>query len=422
MPVTALIGLQWGDEGKGKVVDVICDKMDVVVRAQGGANAGHTVIVAGRKHVLHLIPSGMLLPRVRGVIGNGVVLDPFQLVKELDTLGAAGYAIEDRLTISNRAHLVLPWHAALDAAFERHRGGSPIGTTGRGIGPAYMDKACREGIRVEELRHWDRLLLRLREQADRKNHLLAAFSSEPVAIEALIERLASVRERLLPMIADTVWSLNEDHMQGRQILIEGAQGSLLDVDLGTYPYVTSSQCHLGGLLAGSGMPPQSVTRVVGVCKAYTTRVGSGPFPTEERGDIGAAIRAKGQEFGATTGRPRRCGWLDLLALRYATTLNGVTEIALTKSDVLAGQGPIHVATTYEIDGRELKAFPSGSDLDVAVPRYRAFPGFDEDISACATVEELPGALRDYVSFIESALKIPIAMVSTGPGRHQTIRL
>jgi adenylosuccinate synthase len=420
MSVTALIGLQWGDEGKGKVVDAICENMDVVVRAQGGANAGHTVIVSGKKHVLHLIPSGMLLPRVRGIIGNGVVLDPFQVIKELDTLSIAGYEIEDRLMISGRAHLVLPWHAALDLALEKSRGTRSLGTTGRGIGPAYMDKASRDGIRVEELKNKSRLAERMREQGARKNVVLQALGVEAVHVETCIERLMDASARILPLIGDSVWTLKEDLDAGRQILIEGAQGSLLDVDLGTYPFVTSSHCHLGGLLSGSGLPPQSVKRVVGVCKAYTTRVGSGPFPTEDVGPVGEALRAKGAEFGATTGRPRRCGWLDLVALRYAVALNGVTEIALTKADVLAGQESIKVAHSYVVDGVETSVFPSGAELDRAAPNLRDLPGFDVDLSPLQSYDALPAAVKSYVGFIEQALGVPISIVSTGPGRHQTI--
>ncbi|MAB89195.1 MAG: adenylosuccinate synthase [Planctomycetes bacterium] len=420
MAVTALIGLQWGDEGKGKVVDAVSGSVDVVIRAQGGANAGHTVKVGDTTRVLHLVPSGMLYPDVVGLIGNGVVLDPFQLIAELDALASSGHVLDGRLWISDRAHLVLPYHKEMDEALELLRGGGAIGTTKRGIGPAYMDKAGRVGIRVGEIADPGALRERVIEQVEAKNRLFGALDVKLMDGAAVADAVVEATRRLAPMVTDTVSMANAAAEQGKEVLIEGAQGSLLDVDLGTYPYVTSSNCHLGGLLSGSGLPPRAIGRVVGVAKAYCTRVGAGPFPTEDNGEAGQQMRDKGHEYGSTTGRPRRCGWLDLVALRFAVRTNGVDEIALTKSDVLSGQPSIKVATSYVVDGEETTDLPAGVRFDGAEPCYAEFPGFDDDLAGVSTFDDLPGALRDVIAFVEEACGARVALVSTGPERDQTL--
>lgn len=420
MALTALIGLQWGDEGKGKVVDAVSGSVDVVVRAQGGANAGHTVKVGDTTRVLHLVPSGMLYPDTVGIIGNGVVLDPFQLLSELEALRASGHDLDGRLWISDRAHLVLPYHKEMDEALELLRGRGAIGTTKRGIGPAYMDKAGRVGIRAGELTDSAAARERVIEQVEAKNRLFGSLGVEELDGATIAERVIEAASRLAPMIADTVSMANDAKDQGKEVLIEGAQGSLLDVDLGTYPYVTSSNCHLGGLLAGSGMPPRAIDRVVGVAKAYCTRVGAGPFPSEDHGECGQQIRDKGHEYGSTTGRPRRCGWLDLVALRFAVRTNGVDEIALTKSDVLSGQPVIKVATSYVVDGEETTDLPAGRLLERAEPRYAEFPGFDDDLAAVKSFDGLPGSLRDVIAFVEESCGARVSLVSTGPERDQTL--
>jgi adenylosuccinate synthase len=421
MSVTALLGLQWGDEGKGRIVDALSASMEVVVRAQGGANAGHTVKVGERTRVLHLVPSGMLFPQVTGVIGNGVVVDPFTLVQEIDELGATGCEVGGRLLLSDRAHLVLPYHPEVDKALEERRGQRALGTTGRGIGPAYADKAARVGIRAGDLLDPAAAREQIQEEVASKNVWLTALGRRPLDGKDVAGRVMGVAGRLLPFLADTVAFLNDAAQSGRAILVEGAQGALLDVDLGTYPFVTSSNCHLGGLLAGSGLSPRVITRVIGVAKAYCTRVGSGPFPTEDHGRAGEVLREKGREYGATTGRPRRCGWFDAIAARYAARTNGITEIALTKADVLSGQPVVRAGAAYRIDGRVVSEFPSGSRLDRAQPQWREFPGFEADLGAARRFDDLPRTVRDLVAFIEEACGAPVTFVSTGPERDQAIR-
>jgi adenylosuccinate synthase len=414
------MGLQWGDEGKGKLVDALAGEVDIVVRAQGGANAGHTVISDGQAQVLHLLPSGMLYPEVRGIVGNGVVVDPLQLVIEMRELGAAGHDVRGRLHLSDRAHLVLPYHPALDHAMELLRGEDAIGTTGRGIGPAYMDKAARSGIRAGEMRDRDHFGTRVRTEVADKNRLLAAAGAEPLDARAVLDSLEEAREELLPYIADTVSLLHREIDGGAAVLLEGAQGALLDLDLGTYPYVTSSNCHVGGLLAGSGLAPRLLGGIVGVCKAYCTRVGSGPFPTEEDGEVGEFLRRRGVEFGATTGRPRRCGWFDAVAVRFAVRTNGVSEIALTKVDVLEGLDEIKVCTGYRIDGELTRDLPAGSALERVEPVYVRLPGFSTPIRRDAGAEGLPAELDALVELIESECGAAVSLVSTGPERSHTV--
>jgi adenylosuccinate synthase len=418
MSVTALIGLQWGDEGKGKIVDALSGSMDVVVRAQGGANAGHTVQVGGKTRVLHLIPSGMLYGHVTGVIGNGVVVDPFTLLEEIAELRASGFEVQDRLRISDRAHVVMPYHAEMDKAQEEGRGAAAIGTTRRGIGPAYMDKAARTGLTMGDL--LDRRTAResVVREVKSKNRWLEVLGRPPLDAATVAERVLGAVAQLEGCVTDTVALLNDAAEAGREILIEGAQGALLDVDLGTYPYVTSSNCHIGGLLSGSGLPAGAVKRVIGVAKAYCTRVGGGPFPTEDSGQVGDALREKGREFGATTGRPRRCGWFDAVAARHAVRTNGVTEIALTKSDVLSGQPVLRLGTAYRIGGQQVRDFPAVRLLEGATPEWRDFAGFDEDLAGATSFDRLPPSLRDLVISNEMACGAPVSLVSTGPGREQ----
>jgi adenylosuccinate synthase len=419
--LAALLGLQWGDEGKGKVVDVLGPETDFVVRAQGGANAGHTVQVAGRTHVLHLVPSGILHPRVTAVIANGVVVDLEALVGEITTLEAAGVDVRPRLWISDRAHVVLPWHSALDAALESARGEGALGTTRRGIGPAYSDKAARTGIRLGEFRDEARFRERVRAEAERKAPLLAGLGARMADAREVADRALAAYARLAPMVTDTVDRLGRAVAEGRAVLLEGAQGALLDVDLGTYPFVTSSTCHVGGLLAGAGLPARALGRVIGVTKAYCTRVGSGPFPSEIPGAQGDRLREAGREYGATTGRPRRCGWLDLVALRYAARTNGVDRIALTKLDVLAGLGPVRVVAAYRLRGRVIHGFPSSEDLPHVEPVLEDVGELESPPDPGAGVAGLGPLARELIRRIEEATLARVDLVSVGAGRDETLR-
>jgi adenylosuccinate synthase len=421
MAVRALIGLQWGDEGKGKVIDARSAKVDVVVRCQGGANAGHTVVVGGQKRVLRLVPSGILFPQVTGLIGNGVVVDPVQLVQEIDALDASGFALGGRLFASSRAHVVLPYHRELDLLSEDERGGAKLGTTGRGIGPAYADKAARLGVVLGDFVNERRFTPRFDVAFALKNKTLAAGGRPTLVRDALLAELLPAARRLKPLVADVFEKLQSAVAERREIWLEGAQGALLDVDHGTYPFVTSSNTHIGGLLSGAGLAPRHLDGVTGVAKAYTTRVGEGPFPTEDHGPTGAAIRERGGEFGAVTGRPRRCGWLDLVALRYAVRLNGADEITLTKADVLSGLEDVKVCVAYRVAGVESREFPSADALGDIEPAYRTFKGWREDIADVRRFEDLPPALQAYIRFVESYLETPITWVSTGPERGQIFR-
>ncbi|MHC4820552.1 MAG: adenylosuccinate synthase, partial [Planctomycetota bacterium] len=359
MSVTCVVGAQWGDEGKARIVDLLSAEADLVVRYQGGANSGHTVVIGDETIKLHLIPVGVLRPDCVSVIGNGCVVDLRVLFEELDELRATGHPVDpDRLRVSDRAHLVLPYHRALDAAYEASRGKKKIGTTGRGIGPCYADKAAYKGIRVAALFDDDRLEKRVRSNCEEKNRVLGALGAEPVEAEAVLDELRSMRERVRPYCEDTVAFLRNEREAGKRILCEGAQATLLDVDHGTYPYVSASNASVLGVPAGSGISPRAISRIVSIAKAYTTRVGSGPFPTEDTGDEGDLIRERGREFGTTTGRPRRCGWLDAVALRYAAELCDSDEVALTKLDILAGFPKLRIATAYEIDGETTTRFPA----------------------------------------------------------------
>jgi adenylosuccinate synthase len=416
-----ILGIQWGDEGKGKVIDVLAKDADVVVRCQGGANAGHTVVVGGKKTVLHLLPSGILNPGCACVIGNGVVLDPLALCHELDELKAGGCDAEPRLMVSDRAHLVLPAHQALDAAVEAVRGAGKVGTTLRGIGPCYTDKASRQGLRVGELADHAAFITKLRAHHLAANRQLAALGAPALDIDAAIARIEPACRRVAARVADTADSLHRAHAAGKRLLFEGAQGVLLDIDYGTYPFVTSSNTGVGGVITGSGLSHKALGQVIGVVKAYSTRVGSGPFLTELDNPRGAAIRTRGGEFGATTGRPRRCGWLDLTAVSFACRLNGVDAIALTKLDILDVEPEIPVCVGYERNGVRVDTVPARiDDLAALTPVYETLPGWRTPIAACRRFDDLPRAAQDYVRFIERRTGVAVRWIGTGPGRDEIV--
>ena len=431
MPVTIVIGAQWGDEGKGKVVDLLAPEVDVVARYQGGANAGHTIAWGGdggrppQQFVLHLIPSGIFHEGVTCVIGNGVVIDPVALMEEIRQVEALGFSVEGRLLISHNAHLIMPYHKRLDEAKERLRDAEAIGTTGRGIGPAYVDKYARTGIRVVDLLDRDVLRKKLRTAIEENNTILrAVYGADGLDVEAITEEYVAFDRLIDPYVTDTTVFLNQALADGKRVLAEGAQGSLLDVDHGTYPYVTSSHPTAGGCCTGLGVPPTAVDRVIGIVKAYTTRVGNGPFPTElldGPGGIGERLRAEGHEYGATTGRPRRCGWLDAVALRYTARLNGLTDLAVTKLDVLAGLDEIKVCTAYRVDGKTTDRFPNDlPTLERAEPVYESFPGFRGDLGAARALGELPADARAYLDAMAALIGVPVSTVSTGPRREETL--
>jgi adenylosuccinate synthase len=422
MPATVVIGSQWGDEGKGKIVDLLSADVDIVARYQGGANAGHTIAWGDRIFVLHLVPSGIFHEGVTCVIGNGVVLDPVSLLRELEMIRALGYSVEGRLLLSHNAHVIMPYHKRIEQAMEQARDDRAIGTTGRGIGPCYVDKFARTGIRVVDLLDRDVLRTKLKRSIDEKNTLLRqVYGAEQLDVEALIEEYVQYDQLLDPFVADTTEYLCRALREGKHVLAEGAQGSLLDVDFGTYPFVTSSHPTIGGCCTGLGVPPTAITRSIGIVKAYSTRVGNGPFPTELLDETGERLRRVGHEFGATTGRPRRCGWLDLVALRYTSMINGFTALAITKLDVLTGMDELKVCTHYRYRGRETHRFPSEAQtLAQAEPVYVSFPGWKEDLTTAQHVEDLPAEARHYLQFIARELDVPIHMISTGPKREQTL--
>ena len=420
--VDLLIGAQWGDEGKGKVVDAMGADVDVFVRYQGGANAGHTVIANGQKVVFHLLPSGMLYPGKLCILGNGLVLDPEQFLNETAELYEKGQD-RARLVVSPHAHVVMPYHKVLDRAQEAARGkGRRIGTTGRGIGPCYVDKYARVGLRVEDLLDADLLRERLVPLMEEKNRLLTRlYNEKPIPFDEVYGPAREWGKALAPYVGDVVRLLREAVDEGRHVLLEGAQAVLLDIDHGTYPYVTSSSTSAAGAFTGTGLAPRDLTRVIAVVKAYTTRVGEGPMPTEEPGEIGERLRNAGGEFGATTGRPRRCGWLDMVGLQYSMALNGVDVVALTKLDVLSGMPEIEVCTGYEYNGRRLEGFPASPHiLDEVVPIYETLPGWKGDISGCTSFDSLPREARGYVEYIEKGLGVPVKLIGVGQERSQTI--
>ncbi len=422
MPVTVIIGSQWGDEGKGKVVDLLSPSVDVVARYQGGANAGHTICWEDKTFVLHLVPSGIFHDGVTCVIGNGVVIDPVALMEEIDTIKSLGFGVDGRLLISHNAHLIMPYHKRVEAAIEEARDAGAIGTTGRGIGPAYVDKFARTGIRVVDLLDRDVLRKKLARSLEEKNALLRkVYGAETLDVDAIIEEYVEFDKRIDPFVTDTTAFLHNALAEGKTVLAEGAQGSLLDVDFGTYPFVTSSHPSAGGACTGLGIPPTSVNRVIAIVKAYSTRVGNGPFPTELDNEAGEKLRAVGHEFGATTGRPRRCGWLDIVALRYTSSINGFTELAVTKLDVLTGLEELAICTSYRVDGKVSERFPSDAQtLQTVEPIYEYLPGWTEDITGARSLSDLPGNARKYLERIEELMGVPVRLVSTGPKRSQTI--
>lgn len=421
MSVSIIVGAQWGDEGKGKIVDLLSEHADVVARYQGGANAGHTIVHGDKKYILHLIPSGILHPSVHCVIGNGVVIDPVALMDEIRMLEDLGVNIDGRLHISHKAHLIMPYHKMLDQAREKLAGS--IGTTGRGIGPSYIDKAQRVGIRIVDLLDRDVLEAKLRTNFEEKSAILEAiYGAEPIDIDRLIEEYMAFDTQIDPYITDTTAFLHQAIRDGKRILAEGAQGALLDLDHGTYPFVTSSNPTSGGACTGLGIPPTSIGSIVGVVKAYSTRVGNGPFPTELDNEIGELLRSEGHEFGATTGRSRRCGWLDIPALRYSCMINGITEIALTKLDVLGVLDEIQICTGYRIDGKPVRYFPADvSSLERVTCDYITMPGWKCSLDGIRTFDALPQAAQDYVLAIERLVETPITWVSTSPARDDTFR-
>jgi adenylosuccinate synthase len=430
MPNVVVVGAQWGDEGKGKVVDLLTEHAQVVVRFQGGNNAGHTLVVGGQKTVLHLIPSGILHPGKTCVIGNGVVVDPAVLVGEIDGLKAKGFLKDDsHLIISDNAHVIFPWHKLLDTFREKARGGGAIGTTGRGIGPAYEDKVARRGIRMRDLLHPERLRKRIDERLPEvleQLRELCRLANEPVpALEAekLFADYVTLGERLRPHIGDASLFLATQVGRGARILFEGAQGTLLDVDHGTYPYVTSSNCVAGNAAVGSGLGPTTLDKVMGISKAYTTRVGGGPFPTELTDALGDQLRKVGDEFGATTGRPRRCGWLDGVVLRYAVRVNGLGSLALTKMDVLSGIKSLQLCNAYELDGQRVTELPGDyEDLARVKPIYETMPGWDEKLAGVRTFDEMPENAKRYVRRVEEISGVPVTCISVGADRGETVLL
>jgi len=416
-----VVGAQWGDEGKGKLVDVLAERADWVVRYQGGANAGHTVVLGDDSFVLHQIPSGILHEGVRCAIGNGVVLDPDTLFTEIDGLVKDGIDVEGRLYVSDRAHLVLPYHKLLDAESSHS---AAIGTTGRGIGPAYEDKIARRGVRVLDLRHRDRLRELVEKGVAHANAQLSAFGAEKRAdANAVMVLLDRVAERLLPLAEDIGLMVHRAQKSGAAVLLEGAQGSLLDIDHGTYPFVTSSSTTAGGAAIGAGIAPRSLDAVLGVVKAYTTRVGSGPMPTELSDELGERLRSLGNEFGATTGRPRRCGWFDAVVVRYAVRINGLTDIAVTKLDVLDTLDRIAICTGYEANGELHEEFPGDlAALDGVVPRYEWFDGWMTSTAGARKLSDLPAEARRYLDRMRELVDAPITYVSVGTRRDQIIGL
>ena len=423
MPAITLVGAQWGDEGKGKATDLVGDQVDYVVRYQGGNNAGHTVVIGDQKYALHLLPSGILSPNVVPVIANGVVIDPGVLLEELDGLKKRGVDTS-RLLISANAHLIMPYHRALDKVSERFLGKGKIGTTGRGIGPTYADKVSRQGVRVQDM--FDPKILRKKIELalnDKNQMLTKIYNRRSLDVEPIFEEYLGYAEVLRPHVADTSLILNKALDEGKTVYLEGSQGTLLDIDHGTYPFVTSSSPTAGGAAAGAGLGPTRITKVIGILKAYTTRVGSGPFPTELLDEEGEWLRSHGGEYGVTTGRDRRCGWFDAPIARYATRINGITDFFLTKLDVLTGREHIPVCVGYDIDGVRHHEIPmTQTEFHHAEPVYEYLDGWSEDITGARKFEELPKNAQTYVRTLEEMAGAPISAIGVGPGREQTLQL
>jgi adenylosuccinate synthase len=423
MPSLVVVGTQWGDEGKGKIVDQLSERADLVVRFQGGANAGHTIYVGEDKYVFHLLPSGILHDKCIVAIGNGVVLDPEILMEEINTLEDHGYSVApENLKISPLAHVVMPYHKRIDELQELRKSASKVGTTKRGIGPCYEDKMARIGIRVMDLIDEKRLAERLKYTLELKNDLITKiYGGQPFSFESLLEEYADYGRRLDDFVYDVSYLANDFLDHGKKVLFEGAQATCLDIDFGTYPFVTSSSTTIGGAVTGAGVAPQRLNEILGIVKAYTTRVGEGTFPTELNDETGQRIRDIAGEYGASTGRPRRCGWLDLLMLKYAVRINGITSVALTRLDVLDSFDTIQAAVEYNYDGAALEEFsPFILSLGELKPVYKTFKGWESPISGVKEFEKLPGEARDYISFIEEYLGVPVSIISVGPRRDQTI--
>lgn len=419
MSVTVLVGSQWGDEGKGKIVDILSEKYDIVARYQGGANAGHTVEIGNNKYVLHLIPSGILRKEVTCIIGNGVVIDPSALLDEIALLEKNNIKVDGRLLISHNAHLIMPYHKLLDSIQES--GENKIGTTGRGIGPCYIDKYARKGIKIVDLLNRKALEEKIRKNIEEKNTILKkVYDKEELKVEEIITQYLEFDKKIDKYIKDVPAYLNTAIAKGKSILLEGAQGALLDVDHGTYPFVTSSSPTAGGACTGTGIPPNKIDSVIGIVKAYTTRVGYGPFPTELHDEDGEKLRKIGVEYGATTGRPRRCGWFDAFLVNYSVMINGIEEAAITKLDVLSHFEKIKVCIGYKLNGKKLKSYPTDYErLQVVEPIYETLDGWKTDISNCRSYNELPAETKAYLEFIAKVSGIRIKIISVGPKRDQT---
>jgi len=417
-----VVGAQWGDEGKGKIVDVLSERFKVVARYSGGHNAGHTVTIHGKKFILQLIPCGVLREGCRGVIGNGVVLDPVAFMKEVDALRATGVHVDGNLFVSNRAHVILPYHRLIELAAENAPGRVKIGTTSRGIGPTYEDKMARSGLRVQDLLDKNLLQKHIANACHEKNTIAhALFNSEPLDPDKMYADYSAIADRVAPFVTDTALLLNRAIADGESVMFEGAQGTMLDIDHGTYPFVTSSSATSGGAATGSGVPPTSINTVIGVTKAYCTRVGEGPFPTESKDEIGEALRKKGNEFGAVTGRPRRTGWLDLPLLRYSNMINGTSWLVVTKLDVLDDQAQIPICVSYKIDGKETQQIPAQiSGYEKIEPVYTKLPGWQSSTFGIDSYDRLPEKAKRYLEFVEKESGAKVGIVSTGPDREQTM--
>lgn len=429
--ISLIIGTQWGDEGKGKIVDLLSETADYVVRFHGGSNAGHTVIVHGKKYPFHLIPSGILQPKAIGVIANGVLVDLGVLASEIRMLAEEGMGLKKKLVISDRCHIIMPYHKALDLVYENARGKNErssrwigkLGTTGRGIGPCFADKVSYNGIRIYELLDWNKFSDKFTFQAQIKNQILKTFNVSPVDIEEELKKFSNLRKLILPYAADTYQLLQEAVQQKKNILFEGAHGVMLDIDFSPYPFSTGSNVVTGAVNTGAGIPPQKISQVFGVVKAYTSRVGEGPLPTKVHGELADTIREIGGEYGTTTGRPRRIGWLDLETVKFACEVCGVTEIAITKIDILSGLEKIKVGVDYKLSGKSVSYSSCGYDeLEKVEVVYKELPGWNEDIRGCKKFSDLPKACQEYIKFIEKFLGIPIKIVSTGPAREEYIEI
>lgn len=419
---SCIVGLQWGDEGKGKIIDVLTEDFDLIVRYQGGANAGHTVIVDDKKFVMHLIPSGILHPNKCSIIGNGVVIDPEQILMEIKELEGANVKVTGNLFISDRAHIVFPYHKLIDTLSENQKGKDKIGTTGRGIGPCYVDKMARSGIRVGDLFHPEYFKECLKKNIETKNQIIVkVFESEPLSFQEIYDQYQNFAEQIKPFVCNTVDLINDSLKKGKKLLFEGAQGSLLDIDFGTYPFTTSSNATACGAPSGAGISPKYINKITGIMKAYITRVGSGPMPSEMGHDLGKEIQNKGGEFGATTGRPRRCGWFDVVAAKHSIMVNGADSAVITKLDVLDEQKTLKVCVGYKHGSKSLETFPSSMAVfSQCTPIYEEFPGWQEDLSGITSKNMLPKRAMEYIELLEKLVGIKVELVSVGPERKQII--